>query len=155
MKFSELKRYLPNVTNVLGESWLCANRRWAQQFIAARIKWYEQTEADLALLNTRVDSARLIACYRTLLRDRPQIQKGIYEIHGAAFLSAEATRVSLHVPRGDSSRRNFDICVEIQGHTVNADSKTRKDEFPFNLPKGKGSSKVSTLCWCTCDDGSS
>ena len=141
MKLRELKQSLPNVTQVLGEDWLNAERRWIQPFIASRIRWYEQTEADLARLNRFVNPRRVASCYRSMLRDRRQIQRGIYEIHGAAFLSAVATRVELHVPRGDSSRRNFDVRVEIEGHTVNADSKTRKDEFPFNLTKRKGSSK--------------
>ena len=142
MKISALKKRLPNVMNVLGETWLDKQRGWISRFINSRIKWYEQTEVDLALLRMRIDLGRLISCYRTLLRDRSQIQKCIYEIHGAALLSAVANRVDLHVPRSNGSRRNFDVRVEIEGHTVNADSKTRTDDFPFNLPKRKGPSQV-------------
>lgn len=144
MTVRELKKRLPNVINVLGETWLDKHHGWIRKFINSRIKWYEQTETDLALLRMRIDLGRLISCYRTLLRDRPQIQKGMYEIHGAALLSAIADRVDLHVPRSDSRRRNFDVRVEIEGHTLNADSKTRKDEFPFNFPESAGSSKVRT-----------
>ena len=144
MTVSKLKKHLPNVMNVLGDTWLDKQNGWIRKFISSRIKWYEQTEADLALLRIRIDLKRLIFCYRTLLRDRPNIQKGMYEIHGAALLSAIADQVDLHVPRGDGSHRNFDVRVEIAGCAVNADSKTRKDEFPFNLPKKTGSSKVAT-----------
>ena len=145
MAVSELNKRLPNVIIVLGDTWLDKNRGWIRKFISSRIKWYEQTEADLGLLKMRIDLGRLISCYRTLLRDRPNIQKGMYEIHGVAFLSAIADRVDLHVPRSDSSRRNFDVRVEIEGHTVNADSKTRKDEFPFNLPRGRAPRKCAPM----------
>lgn len=141
MRVSEIKTNLPHVADVLGEIWIKAQYRWLLRFIASRIKWYAQAEADLQLLCTRINPARVRSCYRALLRDRRQVQKCIYEIHGAAFLSTIATRVELHVPRGDNSGRNFDVRVEIEGHTVNADSKTRKDEFPFNLSKRKSSSK--------------
>jgi hypothetical protein len=76
----------------------------------------------------------LIACYRDLLRNQKQFLHTLYEIHGAALFGVAAAQLELHVPRGDGSGRNFDLRAEIRGHPVNADSKTRKDEFPFNLP---------------------
>ncbi len=78
---------------------------------------------------------KLVSCYRDSLRNRPQIQKTIFEIHGAAQLASVATKIDLHIPLVDGSGRNYDISAEIGGYPVNAEFKTRKDQFPFNLPR--------------------
>jgi hypothetical protein len=113
MTIRMIEKRLPNVMNVLGEAWLDKQRAWILQFINSRIKWYEQTEADLTLLRMRVDSGRMTSCYRKMLRDRPQTQKCIYEIHGAALLSAVADRVDIHFPRSTGSQTNFDVRAKI------------------------------------------
>ena len=143
MTTNELREHLPKVTSVLGENWL-KKHDWAQEYISPRITWYEQTEADLAVLEPFLGLQRLMSCYRKPLRDRSQTLKAIFEIHGAAFMSVTASRVDLHVQRGAGSGRNFDVRVEIDGHVVNADSKTRKDEFPFNLPRKTDASNVAS-----------
>lgn len=131
----EVIRRLPMVAAVMGEEWLLQNREWAEGFIIGpRLAWYGQLEGDLAALGAQVALEKLISGYRAPLRDKAQIQKTIFEVHGAALLAAAAARVELHVPRGDGSGKNFDLRAEIRGHPVNAECKTRKDEFPFNLP---------------------
>jgi hypothetical protein len=133
MMFEHHIRRLPHVVAVIGETWLRRNRGWGESFIDPRLPWYEQLETDLVVLGTHVSLQELIACYRDPLRDQPHIQKTIFEAHGAALLAGVATRARLHVPRDEGSRKNFDVSVDILGHGINAESKTRKDEFPFNL----------------------
>ncbi len=125
---------LPTYTSVLGEDWLLANKEWVEQFLAERIPWYAEVEEDLGILRQRVDIDRLVTCYRSVLREQRSQQEAFYEIHGAAFLAKLATTVELHVPRDQSSGRNFDVRVHIGEHVVNAEAKTRRDEFPFNMP---------------------
>lgn len=131
----EIMGRLPKLAAVMGEAWLRQRRSWTETFIMPRLPWYEQIERDLTVLEAHVVLQKLIACYRASLRNQPQIQKTIFEIHGAALLANAAARVDLHVPPCPGSESNFDIWTEIRGHFVNADSKTRKDEFPFNLPQ--------------------
>jgi hypothetical protein len=45
-----------------------------------------------------------------------------------------STSLEIHVPRGDSSGRNFDAKAIINGTELNIECKTRKDDFPFNMP---------------------
>ncbi len=135
MAIEEVIRQLPMVAAVMGEEWLLQNREWAEGFIIGpRLAWYGQLDGDLVALGGHVALEKLISCYRASLRDKAQIQKTIFEVHGAALLAAAATRVELHVPRGDGSGKNFDVRAEIRGRPVNAECKTRKDEFPFNVP---------------------
>lgn len=134
----ELIERLPKVVSVLGEQWIQQNAAWIDAYIDPRLVWYEQLEQDLACLEARMGLQKLTSCYRDPLRDKPQIQKTMYEIHGAALLASMATRVDLHVPRGDGMGTNFDVWAEIEGQQVNAECKTRKDEFPFNLPRESG-----------------
>jgi hypothetical protein len=70
-----------------------------------------------------------------MLRDRDQVVQTIYEIHAAALLAEVATGFDVHVPRALGSAVNYDVAAEIAGTWVHADSKTRRDEFPFNLPR--------------------
>lgn len=99
--------------------------------------WYQQCDADLTRLARHVSLDALRRCYGDMLRTqrRTQFIHAVYEIHGAALLGERATRLELHVPRGDGSRRDYDVRAEIVGNIVHADSKTRTDEFPFNLPR--------------------
>ncbi len=133
MTLEEMLDQLPRLVAAMGEAWLRRNRAWVEPFIVQRLPWYQQLERDLTTLEAHVGPQKLIKCYRDSLRDKPQIQKSIFEIHGAALLATAATNVRLHVPRGNGSRKNFDLWAEIREHPINAESKTRKDEFPFNL----------------------
>jgi hypothetical protein len=134
MSNEESIRQFPKFSVIVGDAWLRDNDRNNVEYIFQRVFWFKQLEEDLHLLNRQVPEADLISCYRDALRDRLQVQKTIYEVHGAAFVSSVATRTELHVSRGDNSGRNFDVRVNIQDTVISAESKTRKDEFPFNLP---------------------
>ncbi|MCZ7625043.1 MAG: hypothetical protein C3F12_10765 [Candidatus Methylomirabilota bacterium] len=134
MVIEEIMRHLPTLAAVMGEAWLRSRRGWAETFIVLRLPWYEQLEKDLAILEAHVGLQKLIACYRASLHDMRQVQKTIYEVHGAALLANGATQVGLHVPLHPGTKSNFDVWAEVRGHPVNAESKTRKDEFPFKLP---------------------
>lgn len=131
MVIEEIIELLPRVTAVVGADWLHGNTSWILEYIAERLPWFKQLDRDLELLNNQVNADKLIACFRSDLRNRPQIQKAIFEIHGAALLFSTATSINLHVPRGDGSGKNFDVQAIIRGRQLNADVKTRKDEFPF------------------------
>jgi hypothetical protein len=130
----KIKTTLPMLVEVMSEAWLRRNNCWIKTFIMPRLPWFEQLENDLVILDEHVGLNSLISCYRNSLRNQSQIQKTIFEIHGAAFMATAATDINLHVPRGDGSGRNFDFLVKIEGHSIHVESKTRKDEFPFNLP---------------------
>lgn len=134
MSIEDLIIQLPKYTAIIGDVWLKSNSHIMTEYISKRLAWFRQLDNDLTLLNIQVSDDKLISCYRDALRDRTQVQKTIYEVHGATLLSSIASSTDLHVPRGEDSGRNFDICVNIKGFVVNAESKTRKDEFPFNLP---------------------
>jgi hypothetical protein len=125
------------VTTTIGEAWLSLNPYWTEEYIPAMLPWYDQLEKDLTSLEKNTNRQVLISCYRTGLRDENGVIATMYEIHGAALLSAIATRVDLHVPRGDSTEKNFDVRAEIKGTVVNADCKTREDNFPFNVPRSE------------------
>lgn len=124
---------LPRLVAIMGEKWLWQNRAWAESFIGQRLVWYDRLEGDLTILEPHLGSEKLINCYRDSLRNEPQIQNTIFEIHGAALLATAATKVRLHVPLGNASGKDFDVWAEIRGHPINAESKTRNDKFPFNL----------------------
>lgn len=134
MSIEELIRQLPKFATIVNAAWLRKNSQTMEEYISRRLSWFRQLEDDMNLLNRQVSEETLISCYRAALRDRSQVQKAIYEAHGAALLSSIAMRTELHIPRGDGSGRNFDVRVNMQNSTINAESKTRKDEFPFNLP---------------------
>lgn len=134
MTFEAMLGQLPKLVAVMGEKWLWQNRAWAEPFIGQRLAWYDRLERDLAILEPLVGSEKLINCYRDSLRNEPQIQNTIFEIHGAALLATAATKMRLHVPLGDASGKDFDVWAEIRGHPINVESKTRNDKFPFNLP---------------------
>ncbi len=125
---------LATYTSVVGEDWLRANKEWVERFLADRMPWYAQVEEDLGILRQHVDLDRLVTCYRSVLREQRSQQEAFYEIHGAGFLAKLARTVDLHVPRDQSSGRNFDVRAHIGEHVVNAEAKTRRDEFPFNMP---------------------
>ena len=127
---------MPSFAAVIGEEWLYRNHDWVEEFMSCRFPWFEQLDKDIGILSGCLNIEKLISCYRGFLRNQSQIQKIIFEIHGAALLASAATQIDLHIPRGDGSGRNFDIWAKIGGFPVNAESKTRKDQFPFNLPSG-------------------
>jgi hypothetical protein len=130
----QITAQLPTVVRVLGDAWL-RGEAWMVDFIDQRLPWYGRLETDLArLVAAGIPEARLISSYRHSLRTRPEIQKCIYEVHAAALLSECASSVELHAPKGDGSNRNFDIAVEIESTDIAVEVKTRKDEFPFNIP---------------------
>ncbi|SRR6266487_3069215 len=139
MTNGDLTRKLPLLSAVLGRALERAESAWLLGFVEARIPWYRLLEKDFsALLRAGVSGVRLRACYRASLLNRPEIQKVMFEVHGASLLAAAASNIDLHVPRGDGTNHNFDVLATIQGTAVGADVKTRKDEFPFNLPEIAG-----------------
>jgi hypothetical protein len=125
----DLLERLPRTSSVFGSSWL--NRIWPSEH--DRLIWYrpwlEQIEIDLKGLEKHIPLSRLTGYYRPGLRDLGQILQTAYEIHGAALLGAAAMLLRLHVSRGDAGGKNFDVQAEIEGVTINADSKTRDDDF--------------------------
>jgi hypothetical protein len=135
MFLEEITKQIPTVTTVIGETWLNQNRNWAEGYISSRLSFYKQLEADLTIITQKAIGRRSIMSYRDPLHDKPNIFKAIYEIHGAALLAAAASKIELHVPQGDSGGKNFDIRADIAACSVNAECKTRTDNFPFNFPK--------------------
>jgi hypothetical protein len=140
---------LPRLTVVLGETSL----RRARQFIVREWAWCELLESDLSVLEPQTGRNKLVTCYRGDLQQATTASRAIvnddesafaqafaglrntiFEIHGAALLARAGRVLDLHVPRGGESRTNSDAQVKIHGYTVNAESKTRTDEFPFKLP---------------------
>jgi len=135
----DLTRELPVVSAVLGSAPESTDFAWMLEFVESRMPWYKLLDQDFsALVSAGVPIAKLVPCYRVPLLNRSEIQKVMFEVHGAALLAAAASSIDLHVPRGDGTNRNFDVLAEIEGTVVNADAKTRKDEFPFNLPEMEG-----------------
>ena len=145
MKIEEIIIRIPNFAALIGEEWLSRKRNRAEEFIGDRLPWYEQLDRDIGILTGHLNIGKLVSCYRDSLRNQPQIQKTIFEIHGAALMASVATRIDLHVPLVDGSGRNYDIWAEIGGYPVNAESKTRKDQFPFNLPPEPDSTSESPV----------
>jgi len=125
---------LPTLVQVIDAGWLLRNGPWYEAETMPPVEYYDQADEDLARLSRRVPLQTLVGAYRHMLRDRAQLLPAIYEIHGAALLGETSTRLRLHVPRNEGTRVNFDVEAEIAGHIVNADCKTRWDDFPFNVP---------------------
>jgi len=138
MKVAEIIRAFPMLAFVVGEKWLQQEQPWVEDYVPPRLVWYEQLENDLTLISEKIERQNLIRPYRSGLRDPNGAQKTMLEVHGSALLAAAAISIQLHVSRGDDSGRNFDILVTIDDFTVNAECKTRKDDFPFNLPRQDG-----------------
>lgn len=143
----EIRQCLPLVSHIMGDKWLTEKRHWARRFISPRLAYYQQLESDLKILKQKVGMQKLASCYRAALRNKKELQKMLFEVHGAALLTSAADCVDLHVFRGDGSKKNFDIRVEIKGKVVNAESKTRKDEFPFKLVSRHAKPKGITSSW--------
>jgi hypothetical protein len=125
----------PTVAFVVGEKWLQQEQAWVEDYVPPRLVWYEQLENDLTLISEKIERQNLIRPYRSSLRDPNGTHQTMLEVHGAALLAAAASSIQLHVLRGDGNGQNFDILANIEGHTINAECKTRKDDFPFNLPR--------------------
>jgi hypothetical protein len=138
---------LPKLVAVIDEKWLHRNPGWIEAETTPSCLWYQQCDHDLGILARHVNHQKLIACYRDLLRHPTDFIQTVYEIHGAALLATAASRVDLHVLRGDGSEKNFDVWAEIRGCFVNADSKTRRDGFPFNLRRRAGELGEYTEFW--------
>jgi hypothetical protein len=69
-----------------------------------------------------------------MLRDKKSIWTTLYEINGISLVGEASTSLALHVPRSNSTGINFDAKACINGTDLNVECKTRKDDFPFNLP---------------------
>jgi hypothetical protein len=138
MKVDEIIHGFSNIAFVVGEQWMRKNHAWIDEHLTQRLLWYDQLEKDLILISQKIDRQTLVSPYRSGLRDPNSFQKTLLEVHGAAVLAAPAISIQLHVPRGDDSGRNFDILATIDDLAVNAECKTRKDDFPFNLPRQEG-----------------
>lgn len=129
MTADELFQPFPRLTVVLETSWI--RRIWSQE--SERLIWYQpwlsQIESDLAIIEKHHSLSKLIKHYRPGLRDLKQLLQTAYEVHGAALFAAIATHIELHVRRDNQSNRNFDIQAEVEGTIINADVKTRDDDF--------------------------
>lgn len=125
---------LPILTEVWGARWLQRNREWLDPLIQSHLPWFSQLESDLQGLETYVGLSEIVRCYRSALRNRPQIQEAIYEVHGCHLMACVAGNIRLHVPLDNEQRGNFDFQVNVLGECLSGDVKTRKDDFPFNLP---------------------
>ena len=133
MLVDEIILVFPLITSVVGEKWLHGNL-WCEDYISLRLKWYEQLERNLGSLNSRVGLQSLRKCYRSMLRDKKSIWTTLYEINGISLVGEASTSLALHVPRSNSTGINFDAKACINGTDLNVECKTRKDDFPFNLP---------------------
>ncbi len=142
MTIEEIIDRLPKLSAVMNETWLRRKCDWGEndnwdkkeEFIKRNLPWFEQIERDLTILEKYVGIKKLKSCYSKKLHNQSDTQKFIFEIHGAALLAKTGRCLDLHVPRGDESGKDFDVKAEIRGYTINAESKTRKDESLFNLP---------------------
>jgi hypothetical protein len=133
MLVDEIILAFPLMTSVVGEKWLRQNP-WLEEFISLRLEWYEQLERNLRSLDSRVGLQSLRKCYRSMLRDKKSIWTTLYEINGISLVGEASTNVEIHVPRSVSSGTNFDAKACINGTELNIECKTRKDDFPFNMP---------------------
>jgi hypothetical protein len=134
MLVDEIILAFPLLTSVLGEKWLRQNL-WYEDFLSLRLEWYDQLERNLRSLFSSVGLQPLRKCYGSMLRDQKSIWTTLYEINGVSLVGEASTSLEIHVPRGDSSGRNFDAKAIINGTELNIECKTRKDDFPFNMPK--------------------
>ena len=135
MKLDEISLRFPSLTRTLGKTWLTQNHNWVEDYISTRSELYDLLEVDLRRLGQLLGLHSLTRCYRDLLRDRETIWTTFHEIHGVSLLGEISTSLELKVPRGDSSKKDFDARACIEGTIVNAECKTRKNEFPFNVPR--------------------
>jgi len=123
------------VADVVGSEWMQTHKNWFEGKTNPPPIWYAHLDWDLSLLAKKVPVSQLIGAYRHMLRDHVGLLDAVYEIHAAAFLADIGDNVALHVRRATDDSRNFDVQVSICGHRVNADCKTRRDRFPFNMPR--------------------
>jgi hypothetical protein len=119
------------LAQIMGSEWMKREARWgAGTSDMPHPVWYEQVEWDLAVLADKVSIEKLASSYRSMLCDRRTFIDAAYEIHGAALLAGIGQRVDLHVPRDQTEQMSYDVRVEIDGVTVHADCKARRDESP-------------------------
>ena len=133
MLVDEIILAFPLLTSVVREKWLHQNL-WYEDFISLRLEWYEQLERNLRSLVPKVGLQSLRKCYGSMLRDQKSIWTTLYEINGVSLMGEASTSLEIHVPRGDLSGRNFDAKACINGTELNMECKTRRDDFPFNMP---------------------
>ena len=134
MLVDEIILAFPLLTSVLGEKWLRQNL-WYEELISLRLEWYDQLERNLRSLVPKVGLQSQRKCCRSMLRDRKSMWTSLYEINGVSVVGEASTSLEIHVRRDDSSRRNFEAKACINGTELNMECKTRKDDFPFNMPK--------------------
>jgi hypothetical protein len=130
MLIEEAIASFPALARVVGAAWMRDNPEWFAGSDRPWPVWYRQIDEDLAGLTAKIPEAKLISCYRPMLRDRDGFISAVYEIHGAAVLAAASEHVELHVPRGSETKVNFDVLAIIDGVRVHADCKARRDDFP-------------------------
>lgn len=138
MTRTEFESRFPNMAMIGSPSWWNQNHDWFEPVVEERLAWYQRIDQHLGTLRGIVGDHAVIECYRAALCDRNQLWQTLYELEAAVLLGGIGTNLKLHVPRGDGSDKNFDIQVRLQGVTINADSKTRRDNFPFNYPQDAG-----------------
>ena len=143
MLVDEIILAFPLLTSVLGEKWLRQNL-WYEDFISLRLEWYDQLERNLRSLFSSVGLQPLRKCYGRMLRDQKSIWTTLYEINGVSLVGEASTSLEIHVPRGDSSGRNFDAKAIINGTELNLECKTRKDDFPFQHAQNIGRSRENS-----------
>lgn len=129
-----IEESFPILTEVCGPRWLQGNRSWIESLNQSNIAWFSQLESDLKGLERYVGLDELIRCYRKDLGNRRQIKETMCEIHNCHLMAEVAGNIRLHVPLENGRRGNFDFQVNILGDCLSGDVKTRRDEFPFNLP---------------------
>ena len=134
MTINEVIRNLPAFTFIVGGAWLRKSKWCSVEYISERLAQYERLERDLTTLEAAAGQRALCKNYRWLLRDRNSFWTTLHEIHAIALVSRISSNVELKVPVGRFSNNDFDARAFIDGTFVNLECKTRKDEYPFNLP---------------------
>ena len=107
MLVDEIIFAFPLLTSIVREKWLHQNL-WYEDIISLRLVWYEQLERNLRSLVPKVRLQSLRKCYRSMLRDTKSMWTSLYEITGVSLVGEASTSLEIHVPRDDSSNRNFD-----------------------------------------------
>ena len=134
MTFDELVSILPNFVFVVGDEWFRANSWCNEDYVSSRVDSFQQLDTDLSVIQRQVDLQKLKKNYQALLRDKNSFWTTLHEIHGISLISEISATLTLKVPTGDASQRDFDAQACVNGILVNIECKTRTDNFPFNLP---------------------
>jgi hypothetical protein len=144
---------LPKVSllaQIMGAEWMRQeSRRVSGAWDMPHPVWYQQAEMDLTALAGKVPIPKLASCFGSMPRDRSGFIDAVYTMHGAAFLARIGQHVDLQVLRGPNEQASYSVRVEIDGVSVQADFKARRDEFRIEPhrkePEGRDSGSYASF----------